>query len=450
MALLAACKKDNKVLGVDVQPQDDALNAEFNASTPVLAYTQKYDSIASINDRYKYLGINKDPYFGTTEVGLYLAPNIPDGKTYVSFGDDANLTSSELILTVYNLGVSFIGKAGAQVTYSVFPITTAPDPAKVYYSGYDGFHQTNGSVLGVFTGSYTTLNNKVVLRIPMDNNFAKAILNNPQYLVDNATFQSIYKGFYIKSSLNGDEGIITMFDLEDDLSGFYLYYQNGTPSATKTDKVFRFTFGGVTPVRYNVVKHDFQNGSSSLQQQVSGADTLQGGNNLFLKGMGVSKVRLYLPQLSSFSDSFSVAVNRAELVLRLDPTFSTVGYKPPAKLCLLPADSVGRERYALDQVNSTDAARYDGNYDSTNKRYVFNIARHVQGILSGRKKNNGFYLVIADASSLLTYAPVYNGSTKELFLVRRDTYIERVVLAGSNQPALKPVLNMSYVKFRHD
>src|SRR5262249_6394666 len=157
---------------------------------------------------------------------------------------------------------------------------------------------------------------------PIDNNFASAILNNPQYLVDNSSFQNTYKGFYIKCSLNGDEGNIVNFDLQDEQSGFYLYYQNGTPSATKTDKAFRFTFGGVTTVAYNTIKHSFAGASSGLMQQVIGKDTAKGADNLFLKGLGVSKARVYIPQLKSFSDSFVVAVNRAELVFHLDPVFS--------------------------------------------------------------------------------------------------------------------------------
>lgn len=446
-----ACKKDKDVLGVTVQPADDALTAQFSETAPVYAYTMPYDSILSWNNRYKYLGINKDPYFGTTDVGLYVRPSIPDGKTFVNFGTDASLSSSEIILAVNNLGISHVGNPNAQVSYSIFPVSTSLDPAKAYgTSVYNNYHSTN-AVLGVFTGSYSSLSGKPVLRIPVDNNFARAILTNPQYLVDNVAYQSIYKGFYIKSSLNADEGLITQFDVEDDLSGFYLYYQNGMPPATKSDKVFRFPFGGTGPVRYNTVKHSYQGANSTFVQQVVNKDTTQGKDGLFLKGLGISKVRLYLPTLKNYSDSFTVAVNRAELVLHLDPAVSLANYTPPGKLMLLAADSAAKEIYALDQLNATDAARYGGTYDEEGKRYVFNIARHVQAVLSGKRKNFGFYLVIANTDNLLFgYNLTYYGSTKELSFLRRDDYVERVVLAGSNHPSLKPVLNLSYIKLRHD
>ena len=450
-ALLGSCKKDKDVLGVDVQPANDGLNASFSSTAPVYAYTMKYDSIISLNSSYKYLGINRDPVFGTTDVGLYLLPNIPDGKTFVSFGDDAELNSAEIILAAYNLGVSHVGSTNAQVTYSVYPLTVRPDSSKVYYTSYDGFHSNTGSVLGAYTGSYTTIDGKPVLRIPVSINFAKAVLNNPQYLVNNAVFQSTYKGFYIKSSLNADDGLITQVDLQDAVSGFYLYYNNGSPPAVKTPKTFRFPFGGTNPVRYNTMKHSFFGASNLLVQQVLNNDTAKGGDALFLKGMGVSKVRVLIPTLKNYSDSFTVAVNRAELVFKLDPNFSTSSaYEPPAKLCLLAADSTGREIFVQDQLNATDVARYSGAYDADTKSYVFNIARHVQAILSGKRKNYGFYLVMANTENVPTFTPSYIGSTKELRYVARDNYVERVVLAGSNQPDLKPVLNLSYVKFKHD
>jgi hypothetical protein len=449
-AWLSACKKDKDVLGVDVQPADDALNASFSSTAPVYAYTLKYDSVSSLNSRYKYLGINRDPYFGTTDVGLYLMPNIPDGKTFVSFGDDAELSSAEIILAAYNLGVSHVGNTNAQVTYSVYPIAVRPDSSKVYFTSYDKFHNTD-AVLGAYTGSYTTIDGKPVLRIPVDHNFAKAILNNPQYLVDNGVFQNTYKGFYIKSSLNADDGLITQVDLQDALSGFYLYYTNGSPPAVKTPKSFRFTFGGTNPVRYNTMVHNPVGGHNLFVQQWANNDTAKGGDALFLKGMGVSKVRVHIPTLKTYSDSFTVAVNRAELVFRLHPSFSTgVDYEPPGKLLLLAADSTGKEVFVQDQVNAVDGARYNGAYDADTKSYVFNIARHAQAVLSGKKKNYGFYLVVANTENVPTYSPSYIGSTKELRYVGRDNYVERVVLAGSNQLDLKPVFNLSYIKFKND
>ena len=48
--LVLACKKDHNVLGVDVQPAEDALNAEFIGDLAVTAHTLKFDSIVTFSD----------------------------------------------------------------------------------------------------------------------------------------------------------------------------------------------------------------------------------------------------------------------------------------------------------------------------------------------------------------------------------------------------------------
>ena len=451
LIFLMSCKKDHSVLGVDVQPVGDALNATTQ-SAPVFAYTLKYDSIISLNDRYKYLGSNQDPYFGRMDVGLYLNANIPDGKTFVNFGDDAQLTSSEIILAINGAGLSYAGSSSSPLSFSVFPMNNALDATKVYYTNSADLYIKN-SVLGAYTGTLTGYEGKLVLRIPMDADFASAVLNNPNYLLDNTTFQTVYKGFYIKSDIVSGEGLIAEFDLEDPVSGFYLRYKNGDPSATKEEKSFRFTFSGtnINPIRFNTVKYDPSNGGNALLiQQVVNKDSIGGASNIFLKGLGATRAKVFIPSLKSLTDSFDVAVNRAEVIFHLDPAFALTNYPVPTKMCLFPIDSSGKETFALDQLNLTDRTRYDGSYDSDNKRYVFNIARHAQAVLSGKIKNNGFYLVVTNVDDLVTYKNFYNGTSTELLFAGRDHFAERVVLAGSNSTQLKPVFNLSYVKLKND
>ena len=123
-------------------------------------------------------------------------------------------------------------------------------------------------------------------------------------------------------------------------------------------------------------------------------------------------------------------------------------YTPPPALTLLSIDSLGRETFIADLLTATDFSRYDGLYDDTYQRYVFNIAREAQLIFRGQKKNNGFYLVVAN--SIPGLSREYVGTSRELKALRRDTYIQRVVLAGNNNVAYKPVFNINYIKFKND
>jgi hypothetical protein len=437
---LFSCKKDNRNLSADVQPESDLLGTSFSNTTQVLATTVKHNRFISFNiDNNKFVGSVDDPIFGRTDVGLYLNASIPNGLTNVSFGQDPEIISSEIVLAVPSL--DFIGNINTILSYSVHPITTALSTGSVYFSSNDSLHSKT-SVLGSYTGTFSIMNGKLVLRIPIDNNYASAILNNPQYLLTNSVFQNTYKGFYITaagSNLNplNMQGYISKVNLADELSGFYLYYKTGSPSAVKENKSYKFVFAGADAVRFNHVKYNPTNVQNlDIKNQVTGVTT--GTDRLYVKGLGGTRVKIDMPDLISFADSFPVAVNRAELILNVDPASLTVSnglYKAPPKLTLFAIDSLGNENFTTDQLNSTDMARYGGDYDETNKRYVFNIARQVQAILRRKKKNYGFYLVVTNPDGLNA--------------VRRDTYMERIVLFGTNT-SKKPVFNLNYIKFKND
>src|SRR6201999_3892424 len=92
-------------------------------------------------------------------------------------------------------------------------------------------------------------------------------------------------------------------------------------------------------------------------------DSTLGANQLYLKGMGISKLKIQIPFLKNYADSFKVAVNRAELVLNVDPAFQSSGYyAPPPKLTLLSIDSLSRETFVKDLLDASDYARFDGTY----------------------------------------------------------------------------------------
>ena len=442
-SILISCKKDHSILGTDVQPEIDALNTSFTDTLSIYAHTKKYDiAIASFNDGFKYLGSNQDPVFGRTDIGLYCNSNI--NLTNVSFGLDANLVSAELIFAI-PINSDFVGDTATHLSYSVYPITTAMSPSKVYYITNDSLHNKNMPIGGGKVG-YSTYNGSYVVRIPIDFNFANTILTNPQYLTDNITFNDKYKGFYITAktsalNLSSPQGIIARFNLDDANSGFFLRYVNGSPAAVKDYKFFQFKFSGSNATRFNTsIYQPTLYGMSALQQQYTNTDTSLGKQNLFLKGMGGTRLKLSIPNLDylkKYSDTVRLAINRAEIVLNIDPSFSfSTQYYPAPILALLPLDSLGRENYALDQLTSTDFARYGGRYDSDRQRYVFNIARHVQGIINGNVKNYGFYIVVANGDRIIN--------------ARRDNFINRVVLAGANDALLKPKFNVSFIKFKND
>jgi hypothetical protein len=430
------CKKDHSVLGNEVIPDSDRLSSDAGMNFPVFAHTVTYDSVYSINSvatigDVKFLGSNRDPSFGKTDIGLCLNINIPG--TAISIGAFTELVSAEIVLAVNN--DRFIGQRAAPLTFSVFPLDSTLKADRSYFTSNDRLHNKN-QLLARHTTAFTTYEGLPAVRIPIDPGYAGEILKNTAALSSNETLRSAYKGFYILPSCGDTEGIIYECDLSTSSSGFYLRCKN---SAGK-DTSFMFSFSGSGSARYNTVKFT---PLPELQNQLEG-DTALGANKLFLKGPGSTKLKVQIPFLKNYGDTFNVAVSRAEVIFYVDPEYasfveSKVGFKYPVppRLALLPADSLGRELLeTLDQKSSTYLSRYGGVYDVDNKRYVFNIPLHAQAILNGNRKNYGFYLVIADPAGIN--------------ILRRDNFIEGVVLGGSNKGAKKPVLNLSYAHIKNN
>lgn len=429
VAVFFSCKKDNKILGTEVQPANDVLNGSFDNSAKVYVHTKRFDSTGSFNTGVKFLGANNDPDFGSTNIGLYLNANF--SVSDLNFGTGWVTESAEIILAVDLPGSS--GDVGSTLSYSVYLTDSVLVPTRAYYTSNTRLHRESGlnKTSTADTSVYKATN---VIRIPVDTALATLIMRNPQYLTNNNTFQNQYKAFYIKCAVSSDkEGVVYRCLLDDAMSGFYLRYKKGGVS-----EEFRFSFSGSSASRFNTVKYDYSAANPFLKSQLQG-DTLSGSENIYLKGMGLMKVRVYIPSLKNYSDSFKVAVNRAEVVFNIDRNYLSNGkklkYLPPIRIALLPVDSLGRENYSPDQLSTTNLGRYDGGYDSDNERYVFNIARYVQEVLSGKKKNYGFYLILADPTPLL--APY------------RDHSNERVAFYGSGK-TLKPTFSLSYIKFPKD
>lgn len=434
--LVLSCKKESHPLGLEVQPEYDILHANVKELKPVSIYTQAVDSILSFNDDLKFLGSIQDASFGRTDVGLYVNPNI--SVSNLSFGDTAVLISSEIVLQAYE--VEYMGLASSILNYSVYTLDSALSQDRIYYSNNMGLHNTN-SVVAAYTGSYTTLDAKVVIRIPVDSLFASDILKNPQYLVDNATFQAKYKGFYISSAssqLNpsSNPGIITRFDLSSSLSGLYLKYKVG-PKQSEI-KSFRFTFNGDDAVRYNTVKYQaMQGGHYLLTGQLKG-DTAKGNESVFLKGLACTIAKVNIPISKNSADSSYISVNRAEVIFNVDESFlpsSADGkYEAPPILCLIPLDENGNESLSAHSYNVSNLSRYNGVYDNSAKRYVFDIARFAQLVMRGSRVNHGFHLVVTDPSMPK--------------VLHRDQYQNRVVLHGMNKGDLRPRCNLYYVNMK--
>jgi hypothetical protein len=427
IAGITGCRKDNRLLGAGVLPEDDLHSTDYAGDLAVYGYSKGPDAIPSFNDRTKYLGSNNDPQFGRTDVGLYVNLNITSALSFST----SVFSSAEIILAIDR---QVEGDSTSALTYSVFTVRTDStlNYKRVYYTSATGIHDN------VHLGTPATVNfswkdGQRVVRIPLDPTYAQSLVNDNVSLSSNANLQAKFKGFYIACGTTG-EGVIYKCDLDHTQSGLFINYKDSQSDTVIKSQAIRFS--GESAVRFNTVSHDPATANASLKSQLSG-DTAAGASGLFVKGMGVNRAKIFIPFLKNYGDTFNVAVNRAEVIFYVDRQLivDPLGrYPVPPTLALLPVSVLDRDTFALDQANTTDNARYDGRYDLNLNAYVFNIARHAQAILKGEKANRGFHLVVATPEKLST--------------ARRDNFMQRVILSGFFNSTYKPRMNLSYIRLK--
>lgn len=442
LVLVFSCKKknDDSVLGLDVQPDNDLLGVTISDTSSVFLYTQKIDAVRSYNDQYKFLGSNQDPIFGRTDASIYTNFSISNNLTNLTFGINPVLDSAEMVIRF--LG-DYLGDTTTTLNYDVYVLTEK--------LALDSSYHTNSTLLksstkvNILPGKLRVRNGYQCLVIPLDGNMGQYILQTNLNLTNNTAFQNAYKGFCITTSNSTlgapGSGAIERFDLDDNLSGVNLYYHDGSSSNFK-GQVAQFTFRGVDALRFNHIKHNYSKGAiTNLFDQVNGAgtiDTLKGNTNVYLNCFGGTRARVYLPYLKNFSDSQNVSISRAELIVKIDENISPYNFKYayPANLALIASGSDGTEELVYDQLEVSDFQKYGGSYDDANKRYVFNIARQMQKIITGKIANYGFYLV--------------NAMPNRSYVIRRDNRLERIVFGGKTNQNFKPIFKVTYIKYPYD
>ncbi len=404
-------------------------------------HTIAYDSSRSYQDAFKYLGSNQDPIFGRTDADIFTRFSMPNNVSSITFGDDVVLDSAVMLLTFTG---KHTGDTSTALNYQVYQLNADLAQTTAYYMNdnvsYNATPLCNKTCRLSFSGGFYNI------RLPIDNNFASALLSNPQYLVDNNTFISTYKGFYITTRSTNNlnpvsaQGALMKIDLDNPVSGVYMYYHNGTQSASKQSKVYQFLFKGDVASRFNKINYNYAAGASAneLVKQLSGDSLKSAPANVFLKGVAGAKAVIRLPYIKNYSDSSRIAIGRAEFVFKVDQAFASVGgkYDAPLQISLVAIDDNHHELYVKDQYYYSDLIRFGGDYDADNKQYVFNVARHLQDIVDGKITNNGFYLVVANPD--------------KAEVTRRDVESDRVVLGGPKNSLYKPLFKLTYVRFPYD
>ncbi|CAN5478962.1 hypothetical protein BH10BAC1_BH10BAC1_00820 [soil metagenome] len=432
---LTSCD-ESSVVGLDVQPENDLLNVGYQDTTTILTRTVKGDSLITdetlITTGVALIGKYIDPVFGTSTGSIYTQVRLPSNIASTTFGT-LPICDSIILALVYD-GAVYGKKDRKNQKLNVYQVTESMSTTPIYYSNRTFTKNTvdltaaNGYVFKPRPlDSVTTVGGlrlKPQLRVLLDNSLGQIFLNNQTTgeIATNAAFQDFFRGIYITTEnttgLASEEGNIIHFKMGE--SKITLYYHNS--NATNNDSL-KYDFGLGSVARVNHFEHDYTGAIADLSGQL--ASTAPFNQTVYVQSMAGTRTKVEFPHLMRWVDNGLIGVNKAELVVSVDTSVATYKldtFAAPLALMLFGINDDGSTYPIPDAFEGSNY--FGGTYTSTTVQYRFNIARYIQQVMDGDRKNNGLYLIAS------------NGAI----------YGNRVVIGGAASTTRPMKLNITYTK----
>jgi hypothetical protein len=419
---LSSCNKAS-LLGLDVQPENDLIDAQYEDSLTLLTQTIKEDTLrtdANLVPSTCLLGMYQDPVFGQSSASFYsqlrMFSNAP------TFGTSPVCDSVRLSLVYYDM---YGKKVTHKQTLSVYELTEDLDINAAYFSNQTKQKSPTDIANYIFNprpkDSVTV--NKVKyapqLRAVLSTSFGQKILNlDSANLATNENFIKAIKGLYITTENTGtlppSEGNIIQFYMNtSSLNIYYTYKRTG-----KADTTGEFDLGLAGIARFTHFEHPYLTGGNpdpDIVKQLSLSPPAQNEVN-YVQGMAGVKTRVKIPNLVKWGKKDFIAVNRAELVIKSMVSRKDTFALPP-KLSLYAVNDDGVTSSVLP--DEFEGVNYFGGFMDTTDvttnypSYHFTITRYVQQLISERRLNNGLFITATGGYST-PYRIVFGGGAATL------------------------------------
>ncbi len=398
-----ACK-DPELIGLEVLPEGEGYPVAWVDTFTVTVSTILDDSVVTSGLTSYLIGEMNDPDFGISKSELFTQFRL--GTTNVSF---SNVPQIDSII----LNLAYAGSYGTVNKLSGFQrlgVYSLGDDLKddTYYSNVT--HNYNAVPLAQIGFRPDLISNVMVdtvlippsLRIRLDPAFGQEILNSTSLTLSNdSAFVQAFKGLAIIPENNGlvpGEGAILYFNMVSPFTRVELYYHNAIEDSLKT--FLPINTACATHTRFT---HEYPSAITSIL-----GDEEAGKNQLYMQAMAGLKVKVEIPHLNNLRNLGTVAINRAEFVIPLaDNDFSR--YVPPSLLQATGVDSANNSLFLIDRFEIE--GHFGGDYRSTTKDYVFNVARHLQSILNKPVTEPDYGLFIVNSgNSVNARRGIFNGT----------------------------------------
>lgn len=456
--LYSSCTKlDTTSLGSDLIPVVDNINTFqtiLDVQTDNLLMT---DSTKMYGQDYGVGYIESDPEFGKTTATLYFTTEPQGFGSYPFLKRDTVYIDSLILSLGYK---SLYGDSNSVENFEVRELDYDADFKKntAYRIDHYAF-PTVPAVLGSKQVAFTTLNDSVKyanfkdtikttgeLRIPLDTSFGRRFIeyDTAGAYKNDSIFKTKFKGFEVKvnKSNSGMMNAIAYFDL-------------GNTDRTKLTFYCRVMRNG----KWDTINPSFiysnDPRANVVTREASGnyANNLDNGNPndelLYIQSNPGSYATLKIPGIDTLNNR---VIHLAELIAEKIPTAGENYFAPPQFLFLDALSTTGDSVFTIrhDFIPGPNTPGYDISVFGgafANNRYVFNISRYLQKIVTD--KNTNYTLRLYAPYSTEPYYIDPSGTvdpTSLYLLINKPIGAGRVVLGGGTHPTKRLRLRIIYSK----
>lgn len=394
-----SCKEPN--LGLEVQDPADVVNLIRTDSIIVRSTLERQDSVRTDELSANLLGAYNDPLLGNMRAA-FCTQFVPTVST-TNLGD--GFIADSLILAIpYRGFYGDITKVNGLQKFKVYRLLEDLSQSSVYYSNKQVEVSSStigetGFIVPLLTDSIPVTGKKQApqLRIKLNADIATEFANNPASLTSIDAFKSLFKGVYVTSETysNTGSGAILDFAL---LGGarIDLFYKNA-----ENDSLLVSFVVNENCARFTQFNHTYSQEVINIIATPSLA-----AERTYAQTMAGLRTRIDLPNLKTWQNGRRIIINEAKLHVPVSDADIGI-YVPNPILDLVTKNANG------DLVQTPDlvvGGNYPGGvYDATNKEYVFNIARYIQGRLNDFIEDRGLFIQ-SNGTGVSAYRVPLNGA----------------------------------------
>jgi hypothetical protein len=389
----ASCTDELSKAGLGLLPTGDLVTIRKTTVKDIQAYTVSDEKQRTDEPTYNLLGTYVDPIFGKTTADFacqFRLTGFPD------FSKNAQPDS----LVLYLLYMDFYGDTITPQRLSVYELASDLNLDLKYYQDAN-LKAIAGNKVGEvnylpklkldslsrqYGSTKKDPKDTVIQEIAIKLNASliqKLLAADEPTWSDNDKFMAYFKGLYMEAGdLNQGGAVMNIYTLASG-SRMVLHYHNDEKDSLR----YNFNIND-NAARVNRFVQDYS--STDFVENLDKTDVQ--ASHVYIQSTGGLRSKLFIPSLGNWSDSTDYAINQAELIFQIDTVKTNVTKQLPHERLLLAA--IGKETtyYLSDYTFSPQY--FGGYYNKKDKTYRFNIAKHLQDIISKKegKENLGFYL----------------------------------------------------------